>query len=375
MVYAEQVSNHLERKERKRYIMTLPIYLSDPSGLAGRSQKDHDYITKHMHDTVSKAVEAAGFTASKNAVPDMLPSDGSMEGFGGLILFGGYDIDSRYYKGGWRTNKANEKDAYELNLIYAAMKAGLPILGICRGMQLINTAFGGTLHGDIAHLTDHPHNNFGAGAYEHRAIAHDVTVLDSSVLRNGTYSVASSHHQAVKDVGEGLTVTALSHDGLIEMIEAPELNVIGTQWHPEASHVNQDDTLTPLLENFFQHVRAQHQESVEGLPSILSASDLLGRFPVLGGDVQSTYQGYGRYSTHGGSEGYNVYQGTTRTYIPAWQWDDEDVDSRGERILDRHMFLDEDDFGLLSDAEEEDLRFQADDVEAMLEMDRIRETW
>lgn len=377
--------------------MTFRIYLSDPSGRQGRSQSTHDYITKHMHNTVRRALKNAGFNSSRKAAPDMLHEKNPLAGFDGLILFGGPDVDTRYYRKGYSPRKPSIRDAYELNLIYAAMQAGIPILGICRGMQLINIAFGGTLHSDIAHLTKHQHNNFGAGSYENNAIPHPVQVSGSSVLPQGAYTVASSHHQAVNEVGEGLTVTAYGHDNIIEMIEAPALNVIGTQWHPEASHVQQDDTLTPLLQNFMEVVKQGKQTPVEGLPSILSARELVNRFP----SQKSTYKSQ-RPAQRERSEGYSLYQGRSTTYVPAWQWDDIDDDvtsvtdpltvqarpslaewrARQSEFRDYRrtadfipMYMDESDPGLVNDYVNETLARERLDLEESIRMEQVRENW
>jgi len=364
-------------RRRKEFTMTLPIYISDPSGRQGRSEKDHNYITQFMHDTVTNAVAAAGFTPVKKAAPDMVQEGANLEGFGGLILFGGYDVDSAYYRGAnrskYRFSRGDATDEYELELIYAALRAGIPILGICRGMQLINVAFGGSLHADIGHMAKVKHNNFGAGAYEHRAVAHDVEVVRSSVLADGVYSVASSHHQSVKALGEKLEITAYSTDGIVEMIEAAELNVIGTQWHPEASHVDQDDTITPLIANFLKQVPAQHTAPASSLlPSLMSAEDLLARFPV---PAPSSY----------------VSGPPMALFEDGNRWDEDESIYGGSDIIGRHYFLDESDYTLqddmdaerfledetyLTDSEyREALEREAFELEKSIEQERYRELW
>ncbi len=341
--------------------MTLPIYLSDPSGAGMRSESTHDFITKNMHDTVSNAIHAAGFTTAKHAAPDMADRPASMEGYGGLVLFGGFDIDSSFYKSGY-SRRVSRSDAYELDLIFAALKAGLPIFGICRGMQLINVAFGGTLHSDIGHLTNVKHNNFGAGAYEHQAVAHAVEVAGSSVLKDGIHTVASSHHQAVHMLGAGLVVTAWgTEDGIVEMIEAPQLNVIGTQWHPESAHVQQDDTLTPILADFLGKARDYDStRAVEGLPAHLSAESLRGRFPVKSSVQES---GSYRYAPR---------------YLPMWQDDLDDIPGVS-RVKRDTWYLDEDDPELIDIAQAElddDWKaYEDDEFERELAMQRIRDSW
>jgi putative glutamine amidotransferase len=159
----------------------------------------------------------------------------------GLILSGGGDLDPATY-GAERHPETSlvlaERDAFELALTRRAIERDLPVLGICRGIQVLNVAFGGTL---LQHLPEH----FGHG--EHRRVAgtfagneHDVVLTEGSLaagaageLRHGT---KSHHHQGICDLGEGLVATGVSAiDDLIEAIELPDHRfVLGVQWHPEA---------------------------------------------------------------------------------------------------------------------------------------------
>ena len=129
------------------------------------------------------------------------------------------------------------RDTFEISMVQKALKIGLPVLGICRGLQVMNVAMGGTLYQDIA--TQLP------GAIKHpcydtpRDKVHEVTVTEHSKLHriSGTtrIGVNSRHHQGVKKLGNGLVATAYSEDGLIEAFECPaEKFVMAVQWHPES---------------------------------------------------------------------------------------------------------------------------------------------
>lgn len=120
------------------------------------------------------------------------------------------------------------RDAFEIALLDAAVNCGLPVLGICRGPQLINIAAGGTLHQHLpAHAaTDGPPD----------ATPHTVITVEGSQLRRmygPEVAVNSLHHQAVDQLGDGYIATAHSPDGIIEGIEHTELPILGVQWHPE----------------------------------------------------------------------------------------------------------------------------------------------
>jgi putative glutamine amidotransferase len=159
----------------------------------------------------------------------------------GLIMTGGEDIDPLKWFGEEPRPALGEiapkRDAFDIALIRLAVEKGLPVLGICRGEQLMNVAFGGTLYQDIpSQLPGYSvkHNQKAPGSYG----THSIWIEKGSVLNivTGLDSVAvnSFHHQAVKDIAPGFRVTAWSKDGVVEAIEkegAPK--VFGVQFHPE----------------------------------------------------------------------------------------------------------------------------------------------
>ena len=163
----------------------------------------------------------------EQAVQDALTCDG-------LLLPGGGDMDPKFY-GQERIPACGEpnllRDAAEPLLLRAFLDADKPVLGICRGIQVMNAVLGGDLYQDIKPFEHLPHNG-------HWAKVHTVTVrrgtLLSRILGQDTVLVNSQHHQAVDRVAPGFTLAALSEDGIVEAIEKPDARFcLGVQWHPE----------------------------------------------------------------------------------------------------------------------------------------------
>jgi len=160
-----------------------------------------------------------------------------------LLLSGGDDIDPRYYGElvvpEARVQIDSQRDAAELLVTRAALAAGLPILGICRGIQTLNVAAGGSLYQDLSlgNFDAAMHQQKGSGKADWDP-AHPIAVAAGSrtadILGGERAEVNSFHHQAVKAVAPGFVVTARAPDGVIEAIEHPARPfVVGVQWHPE----------------------------------------------------------------------------------------------------------------------------------------------
>lgn len=163
-----------------------------------------------------------------------------VRGFDGLLVIGGEDLAadvSGAAPGQVGAGAAAGRDRWEIALLRAALAADIPVLGICRGMQLLNVAFGGSLHGDIAGISpQHPHvpaDRDAALAFRH-LVTFEPGSLVSRAYGGTAKDVNSLHHQAVDHVGAGLTVSGRAADGTVEAMELPGARwCLGVQWHPE----------------------------------------------------------------------------------------------------------------------------------------------
>ncbi len=161
----------------------------------------------------------------------------SLRGLDGLLLSGGADINPHLY-GEERLTETDEpddrRDEMELRLARATLSVDLPVLGICRGMQLLNVLHGGTL---IQHLKDAESHHHRYSTHEHRVL-HSVETIPGSRLASiceaSHFLVNSRHHQAVGSVGTGLVISAWSSDRTVEALERPDsCFAVAVQWHPE----------------------------------------------------------------------------------------------------------------------------------------------
>jgi putative glutamine amidotransferase len=153
----------------------------------------------------------------------------------GLLLSGGSDIDPGTYGESPRPETSGgrpERDRFEIALARGAIERGIPLLGVCRGMQLLNVACGGTLDQHIGNLEVHRHT---LGAFHDHEVVLEHDSLAARAAGAERLPVRSHHHQGVGRLGEGLLVTGrAAEDDLIEAIELPESAfVLGVLWHPE----------------------------------------------------------------------------------------------------------------------------------------------
>ena len=193
-------------------------------------------------DYVESVADAGGEPVMIPPSADLRAAKALLEGLDGLLLSGGPDLDPGYYGEapiGELGMTIPEWDALEMVLLRLALQRGMPIFGICRGMQVLNVALGGTLYQDMP-------SQLGVDVLDHRQASpkyeptHEVEVLDDSymaeIMDRQSVEVNSYHHQGIKVLANALTVTARSSDGVIEAVESCDFSkswLMGVQWHPE----------------------------------------------------------------------------------------------------------------------------------------------
>jgi gamma-glutamyl-gamma-aminobutyrate hydrolase PuuD len=167
------------------------------------------------------------------------PGAGAAEVIGildGLVLTGGGDVDPSAYGEAADPHVAGvnpDRDASEMALLAAALEADLPVLAICRGMQILNVELGGTLHQHLPDVVGQDAHRTAPLVFGPVDITTDPDTRAAAVFGAAT-TVLCSHHQAIDRLGRGLAVTAQAGDGVIEAVELTSATfVLGVQWHPE----------------------------------------------------------------------------------------------------------------------------------------------
>ena len=198
---------------------------------------EKDLFRKYMQSKYTAALYRAGAKAVwintdnlDKAIEEMMKCDG-------LLLSGGEDVDPKYY-GQTPTEKCGTivpwRDEVEMKMLDAFVATGKPIFGICRGEQLMNVYFGGTLHQDIVHLSQSKHDDYPRKNQGCHTVSLNGGTKFASIMKKQTFRVNSLHHQAAATVGKDMIVGAVSEDGIIEAIEhASHPFCMGVQWHPE----------------------------------------------------------------------------------------------------------------------------------------------
>ncbi|NOU96889.1 gamma-glutamyl-gamma-aminobutyrate hydrolase family protein [Paenibacillus sp. LMG 31456] len=201
--------------------------------------KDEKLLTTGLSN-IHAIVKAGGVPVVLPNISDEAAIERMLESIDGLLVTGGGDADPTLYGEEPLPQLGEvcpERDQFELLLITGVLKKNKPVLGICRGCQMINVAAGGDLFQDIysQHQTQLLQHTQKAPRSH---TSHYVDILENSLLHNivqsSRFKVNSYHHQAVRSVAEGFEITARSSDGIIEAYESKKHRfVVGVQWHPE----------------------------------------------------------------------------------------------------------------------------------------------
>ena len=231
--------------------------------------------TRPLGTYVRADLDYVAGVSQAGGVPVVLPpfakaAEEMVRGIDGLLLSGGSDLDPSYY-GEAAIPELDvtlpERDEFEMALLEHALRRGIPVFGICRGLQVLNVAFGGTLYQDlpsqvnpalIAHRQQSPKWQW----------THEVEVDEGSAVREimavPSTRVNSYHHQAIKDLAEPFEVVARSVDGIVEAIEHRDLSerwIVAVQWHAEAMR---EGDVGPEHRNLFEaHVAAAERHALK----------------------------------------------------------------------------------------------------------------
>jgi putative glutamine amidotransferase len=227
------------------------------NSMSMKTMYEFNHSLQMVFDNDLRAIERAG------GIPLIIPARESIENLDGilglidgLLITGGYDIDPTYYheddlysKGmlgdlkplsdedaGLFAKFSKKRDLTELALVKKAYNQGIPIMGICRGTQVINVAMGGNVYQDILLQEASKQNHSVVDKWNE--VAHDILIEEDShlykALKKTRLGVNSLHHQSLKDIGDNLKVVAAAEDGIVECIEGLDHRfVLGVQWHPE----------------------------------------------------------------------------------------------------------------------------------------------
>ncbi|TFD49033.1 gamma-glutamyl-gamma-aminobutyrate hydrolase family protein [Cryobacterium frigoriphilum] len=220
-----------------------------------------------LNSRVASDAASAGWQVVRIGAADVTPAAllAATTDADAIVIVGGEDITPRFYGGATgyeaETHHFAGADEGQIALVRRAVELGTPLLGICRGLQIINVALGGTID---QHIDDGIHRNVGVPIDEILS-THDVELSVASGLARslgGTQIVVqSAHHQSVARLGNGLVAAAFAPDGLVEAVEHATAPITGVQWHPEAPD-SPAEQLPLLLAALSREVGARDSELV-----------------------------------------------------------------------------------------------------------------
>ncbi|MCV7197099.1 gamma-glutamyl-gamma-aminobutyrate hydrolase family protein [Mycobacterium angelicum] len=220
--------------EARRPVVGLTAYLEQVQ--TGIWDVPACYLPADYFEGVSMAGGIAVLLPPQPADPEIVES--LLDSLHALVITGGYDVDPAAY--GQQPHPATDpprtaRDAWEFALLKAALDRGLPVLGICRGAQVLNVALGGTLHQHLPDVLGHSGHRAGNGVFT-RLPVRTVPGTRVAALIGESADVPCYHHQAIDKVADGLVVSAGDIDGVVEALELPgDRFALAVQWHPEKS--------------------------------------------------------------------------------------------------------------------------------------------
>jgi putative glutamine amidotransferase len=194
------------------------------------------YLPADYFEGVTMAGGVAVLLPPQPVDPDVVNS--VLDSLDALVITGGYDLDPISY--GQRPHPTTDqprttRDSWEFALLQGALARGLPVLGICRGAQVLNVAFGGTLHQHLPDVLGHDGHRAGNGVFTRLPVRTAAGTRLAALVGEST-EARCYHHQAIDEVGAGLVVSARDSDEVVEAVELPgDGFVLAVQWHPEKS--------------------------------------------------------------------------------------------------------------------------------------------
>ena len=224
-----------------------------------RRDPDPDFVSADRNYTNTACIRAID---RNGGVPILVPvpeeprmSEPALALCDGLLFPGGWDVDPRHYGEPPHATLGPVLPELDAFWFYAAAYAAehrIPMLGICRGMQLLNVACGGSLYQDIGERAEK--NLLHAQQLRRDTPTHKVLIEPGSrldrILGAGSVYTNTLHHQSVKDLGKGLAIAARAEDGVVEAIESPDGLIVAVQWHPE-DHLK----TAPVMNRLFEDLR------------------------------------------------------------------------------------------------------------------------
>jgi putative glutamine amidotransferase len=272
-IFSARMRTLSDRVSRKLIYRTLKIGVSarifhPEAGGKGLQTKTLQYLEESIAQWVMSRNVLVMMIPTVNAGGMLHMSDIRLRDYArnldGLLLQGGADVSPHTYaesatRPEWNGDRS--RDIYELELLHEFIEAGKPVLGICRGCQLINVAFGGTLYQDIAtevpHAIEHVNETYDRNFHRIRFV--QDSMLSGLFANQGSPMVNSIHHQAVRTLGRDIQVEAVSGpDNIVEAIRHQKSRfVMGLQWHPEFHRASGPELLdcTPVLDKFLLAAR------------------------------------------------------------------------------------------------------------------------